>query len=303
MLRECRQRAGYSVGDRLAVRRQPVYNQPMPELPEVETVVRGLYDLLPGRTISAVDVRWSRSVAAPDAAAFARRLVGQTIARVRRRGKWIVIDLQGGDVLLAHLRMTGQLLVEPAGFPEGDYTRVVLHLDDDRQLRFSDMRKFGRLILTDNPGTVLGHLGPEPLDLDFTPEMLQQFLANRRGRIKSLLLDQRFLVGLGNIYVNETLWEARIHPLRSACTLSQEEARRLHEAIRSVLQAAIDAGGTTLANGSFRQADGGTGRYASRLQIYDCEGESCPSCEAPVERIVVGQRGTYLCPCCQTLEE
>ncbi len=275
----------------------------MPELPEVETVVRGLQTQLPGRSISAVAVRWKRTIAAPKPAAFARRLLGQTITSVRRRGKWIVLDFESGAVLLAHLRMTGQLILEPAGYPEGDYTRVVLHLDDDRRLRFSDMRKFGRLILTPDPETVLGHLGPEPLANDFTSQQFRHLLAGRRGRIKSLLLDQSFVAGLGNIYVNEALWEARIHPLRPGGSLSVAEVERLHTAIQAVIRAAIDEGGTTLANGNFRQADGTAGRYAPHLQIYDRQEEPCPCCGAPVKRITVGQRGTYFCACCQVLEE
>ncbi|MFW6164512.1 MAG: DNA-formamidopyrimidine glycosylase, partial [Planctomycetota bacterium] len=217
----------------------------MPELPEVETVTRGLQRHLPGRTITGVDVRWERTVAAPEPAAFARRLAGQSITSVRRRGKWIVFQLDSGDALLVHLRMTGQLLLEGADCPDGDYTRAVLHLDDGRRLRFSDMRKFGRLILTADPGDVLEDLGPEPLADDFTAEGFHEMLARHRGRIKSLLLDQRFVAGLGNIYVNEALWQARIHPLRPADSLSPAEAWRLHQAIRSVLQAALDSGGTT----------------------------------------------------------
>jgi formamidopyrimidine-DNA glycosylase len=275
----------------------------MPELPEVETVARGLDEQLTGHAITGVDVRWERSIGAPDPAAFAERLVGQTVTGVGRRGKWLVIHLDGSDKLLAHLRMTGQLLLEPAGSPDGDYTRVILHLDDGQRLRFSDMRKFGRLILAKNASDVLGDLGPEPLAEDFTVERFQAMLAQRRGRIKSLLLNQRFLVGLGNIYVNEALWQARIHPLRPANSLSAGEARRLYDAIRGVLRAAIKEGGTTLENGNFRQADGEAGEFASQLEIYGREGESCTCCGAPVERITVGQRGTYFCPCCQEAEE
>jgi formamidopyrimidine-DNA glycosylase len=274
----------------------------MPELPEVETVARGLDERLSGRTITGINVRWERSVGAPDPRTFDKHLVGQTITGVRRRGKWIVMDLRNGDELLIHLRMTGQLLVEPAGAPDGDYTRVLLHLDDDHRLRFSDMRKFGRLILTHDANEVLGDLGPEPLAEDFTVERFRQMLATRRARIKSLLLNQRFLAGLGNIYVNEALWQARIHPLRPANTLSAEEAGRLYGAICSVLRAAIEAGGTTLDNGNFKQANGEAGEFVRQLEIYGREGEPCACCEAPIERITVGQRGTYFCPCCQEVE-
>jgi formamidopyrimidine-DNA glycosylase len=274
----------------------------MPELPEVETVTRGLDESLSGRTITDVDVYWERSIGAPNPATFADRLVGQTITDVRRRGKWIVIRLESGDALLVHLRMTGQLLVEPAGTSDGDYTRVAVRLDNGNRLRFSDMRKFGRLVLTEDAGEVLGDLGPEPLAEDFTAERFRRMLAQRRGRIKSLLLNQRFLAGLGNIYVNEALWQARIHPLRAANSLSAVEVERLYGSIRSVLRAAIEAGGTTLDNGNFKKADGESGAFVSQLQVYDREGELCDCCEAPIERITVGQRGTYFCPCCQEAE-
>ena len=274
----------------------------MPELPEVETVARGLDRHLSGASVSAVDVRWERSIQAPEPPVFARRLAGQTIQSVRRRGKWVVIHLDNGDVLLAHLRMTGQLFLEPGESPEGDYTRVLFSLDDGRQLRFADMRKFGRLILTADAEAVLRDLGPEPLAASFTAERFQSMLSGRHGRIKSLLLDQRFVAGLGNIYVNEALWEARIHPLRPASSLCPAEARRLHGAIRSVLRAAIRQGGTTLSNGNFRQADGAAGRYASRLRVYGCEGEPCGCCGSAVERVRVGQRGTFICPDCQPFE-
>jgi len=210
-----------------------------------------------------------------------------------------VIRLDDGHALLVHLRMTGQLLLELTACPPANYTRVVFDLKSGGRLRFSDMRKFGRLILTNNPGEVLDDLGPEPLGDAFTLKRFQHMLGERRGRVKSLLLDQRFLAGLGNIYVNEALWKARVHPLRPADSLSPTEVAALHRAIRSTLHAAIGGGGTTLDNGNFRQADGAAGEYASQLLAYDREGEPCPCCGAPLERITVGQRGTYVCPECQ----
>ncbi len=280
----------------------------MPELPEVETVVRGLYASLRGYTITKVAIHWPGSIDAPDPGLFAQRLTGRTVTGVDRRGKWIVIELDDGQTLLIHLRMTGQLLLETTDCPETEavsaYTRVIFYLDNGPgtnggRLRFSDMRKFGRLILTDEPSEVLGKLGPEPLADDFTVERFASMLAERRGRIKSLLLNQGFLAGLGNIYVNEALWRAHIHPLRSADSLSSEEVRELHHAIRSVLRAAVIEGGTTLENGNFKQADGEAGEFASQLLVYDREGEPCGRCGAIIERIKVGQRGTYFCPSCQ----
>jgi formamidopyrimidine-DNA glycosylase len=211
----------------------------MPELPEVETVARGLRAALVGRTITDVKVLWTRSVVPPDPSAFARRLTGQTVTGVGRRGKWVVMALSGGDTLLVHLRMSGRLLIESEPCLDDRHLRVLIQLDDGRRLSFVDQRKFGRMIVTDDPDQVLGDLGPEPLSDAFTPERFGEMLAQRRGRIKPLLLNQRFLAGLGNIYTDEALWQARIHPLRPANTLTPAEVQRLHQAIQTVLAAAI----------------------------------------------------------------
>ena len=275
----------------------------MPELPEVETVARGLHASLVGRTVVGVEVRWARSVVPPEPDAFARRLTGQAVADVRRRGKWVVIGLSGGDTLLVHLRMSGRLVLESEPCLDDRHLRVLLFLDDGRRLHFSDQRKFGRMVLTTEPQEVLGGLGPEPLADDFTPQRLGEMLARRRGRIKPLLLNQRFLAGLGNIYADEALWRAGVHPLRRAGTLTPAEVRRLHQAIRSVLRAAIASGGTTLPDRIYQQADGRAGEFAGWLVVYGQAGQPCPRCGAPVERIRVGQRGTHFCPCCQPLPE
>ena len=256
-----------------------------------------------GCAIVGVDVRWARSVAPLDPGAFALRLAGQTVANVGRRRKWVTISLSGGDTLLVHLRMTGQLVLEPEEAPDDRYTRVLFSLGDGRKLRFSDQRKFGRLRLVGDPAEVLGDLGPEPLADDFTAAQLSEMLARRRGRIKPLLLNQRFLVGLGNIYTDEALWRAGVHPLRRADTLAPAEVRRLHRAIRSVLRAAIASGGTTLQDAAYRQADGSAGEFFDRLGVYGRMGQPCLRCGTPVERIKVSQRGTHFCPRCQPLPE
>lgn len=275
----------------------------MPELPEVETVARGLRASLVGRTIVGVEVRWARSVVPPDPAAFARRLIGQTVTDVGRRGKWVVIALAGGDTLLIHLRMSGRLVVG-AGEPSDDrHLRALFSLDDGRRLHFFDQRKFGRLVLTSDPQEVLGGLGLEPLGDDLTAARLGEMLARRRGRIKPLLLDQRFLAGLGNIYTDEALWRASIHPLRQADTLAPAEVRRLHRGIRAVLRAAIEGGGTTLPDAGYQRADGRSGEFAGQLAVYGRAGHPCPRCGTDVERIRVSQRGTHLCPRCQPLPE
>jgi formamidopyrimidine-DNA glycosylase len=273
----------------------------MPELPEVETVVNGLRAPLVGRTITGVEVLWPRSVAPLDPDVFAQRLTGQAITGVARRGKWIVIALNGGDTLLVHLRMTGRLAVEPEACPDNRHLRALFFLDDGRRLHFFDQRKFGRLQLTDDPEDVLGKLGPEPLGDDLTAPRLEKMLARRRGRIKPLLLDQRFLAGLGNIYADEALWRARIHPLCRADSLSPAEVRRLHGAIQSVLRAAIASSGTTLPDEAFRRPDGQSGEFAGQLAAYGRTGQPCPRCRTPIERISVSQRGTHFCPHCQYL--
>jgi formamidopyrimidine-DNA glycosylase len=273
----------------------------MPELPEVETVAQGLRASLVGCTIMGVEVRWARSVIPPDPDAFARQLTGRTVTGVERRGKWVVIELSGDGALLVHLRMTGQLVLEPAGSPDDRHVRVLFALDDGGRLRFSDMRKFGRLWLVDDPVEALGGLGPEPLAEGFTAVRLGEMLAQRRGRIKPLLLNQRFLAGLGNIYADEALWRARVHPLRRADTLTRAEVDRLHEAIRSVLRAAIAGGGTTLRDAAYQQADGRAGEFAERLAAYGRVGEPCPRCGAVIERIRVSQRSTHYCARCQPL--
>ena len=275
----------------------------MPELPEVETVARGLRASLVGRTIVGVEVRWVRSVIPPDPAAFARRLTDQSVTDVGRRGKWVLIALSSGGTLLIHLRMTGQLVLESEDRPDSRHARVLFSLDDGHSLRFSDMRKFGRLWLVDDPADVLGDLGPEPLADGFTAARLEEMLARRRGRIKPLLLNQRFLAGLGNIYADEALWRASIHPLRRADTLTPVEVGRLHRAIRSVLRAAIASGGTTLPDAAYRQADGRSGEFADQLVVYGQAEQPCPRCGTIIKRTRVNQRSTHFCPHCQPSPE
>jgi formamidopyrimidine-DNA glycosylase len=275
----------------------------MPELPEVETVARGLRAFLVGSTVVGVEVRWARSVIPPDPTVFAAGLIGQTVTGVGRRGKWIIVSLSEAGALLVHLRMTGRLVVEPGDASDDPHTRVLVQLNGGRRLRFSDQRKFGRLVLTSDPHTVLADLGPEPLADNFTAARLEEMLAHRRGRIKPLLLNQRFLAGLGNIYADEALFRARLHPLRGADTLTPVEVRRLFRAIRSLLQAAIGSGGTTLADAAYQQPDGSSGEYADLLAVYGRTGQPCQRCTTAIERIVVGQRSSHYCPRCQTLPD
>jgi formamidopyrimidine-DNA glycosylase len=271
----------------------------VPELPEVETIARQLRDsfALPGRLITGVRVGWAGTIATASTELFCQRLAGQRIEAIGRRGKFITFALSGGDHLLIHLRMTGQLFVEAASPTLGPHDRVIFTLDDGRQLRFRDTRKFGQVYLVSDSQEILGRLGPEPLDDTFGADDLAKLLQGRSTMIKPLLLDQQFIAGIGNIYADEALFAAGIHPQRKANSLSMEEVRRLHAAIRQVLVAAIEHGGTTVDD--YRQADGSAGWYQNELRVFRRAEEPCPRCGTTIRRIVLGGRSTHFCPVCQ----
>ncbi|MEJ2733564.1 MAG: DNA-formamidopyrimidine glycosylase [Anaerolineae bacterium] len=270
----------------------------MPELPEVETVARGLRDSLLGRTITGVTVGWPRTIARLTVAEFTERVAGQRIALIGRRGKYVIIELSAG-YLLIHLKMSGRLCVVPMDEPSDRHVHVLFDLDDGRQLRFRDVRKFGRIYLVDEPSEITAGLGPEPLADDFTVEDFSRLLARRRGRLKPLLLNQRFLAGLGNIYADEALFAARLHPMRKADSLTDDEQARLYGAIRTVLKQAVVSRGTTLSDGGYTDASGRAGGYQDRIAVYGRGGEPCPRCRIPIERIVIGGRSAHFCPHCQ----
>jgi formamidopyrimidine-DNA glycosylase len=271
----------------------------MPELPEVETIVRSLRSDLSGRIILAAAVSWPRTVAASTVEAFRQRIAGQRVETVGRRGKYITLRLSGGDWLLIHLKMSGRLQVAPAETPPGEHVRAVFYLDDGRQLVFRDPRKFGRLHLTDDPETVLGALGPEPLADDFTPGAFADRLRRRRGRLKPLLLNQQFVAGLGNIYADEALFAARLHPQRTADTLSDAEIAALYHAVRRVLHQGIENHGTTLDDRGYRDARDEAGSNQENLYAYGRTGQPCAECGAPIQRIVLNGRSAHFCPHCQ----
>jgi formamidopyrimidine-DNA glycosylase len=274
----------------------------MPELPEVETVVRGLRAAgLEGARIRDVLVRRPATVSGTTPAAFARALRGRLICRLSRRAKYIVAELDTGRHLLVHLRMTGQFRVEPAAAAPDTHDRLVLLLADGRQVHFHDTRTFGRFRLVDDPHQHLAAIGPEPLSDEFTTASLRRRLAGSRRLIKPLLLDQTCIAGIGNIYADESLWQARIHPARRADTLTQPEIRRLHHAIRTVLAKAVAAEGTTLGDGAtnFYSVAGRRGRNADALQVFRRTGAPCPRCGRAIARLVIGGRGTHVCPLCQ----
>jgi len=277
----------------------------MPELPEVETVVRDLGPHVVGRTIAGASVHWPRTIATPSARQFARQLRGCRILALTRRGKFLVFRLRARGAargvstdryLLVHLRMTGGFSIDPRGAPRDKHVHVVIRFDDGRELRFRDPRKFGRMWLVDDPARVTGKLGPEPLDIS-AREFAARF-ERRRGHLKPLLLDQTFLAGLGNIYVDESLWYARLHPLRAAETLTRAERGRLYRAVRQVLTRAIAVGGTSI-DVMYKRVNGASGGFQDSLRAFDREKRPCRRCGTPILKTVVGQRGTHFCPTCQ----
>jgi formamidopyrimidine-DNA glycosylase len=271
----------------------------MPELPEVETVAGDLRRRLVGLTVTGATVTWQRTIARPSAEEFEQQIVGRRVLSVGRRAKYIVIELDRG-CLLVHLMMSGRLHLVPAGAPPHDHLRVTLNFDSGLEMRFQDTRKFGRIYLVDELQEVTAGLGPEPLDELFTVDDFRRRLARRKGRLKSLLLNQRFLAGLGNIYADEALFAARLHPLRRADSLTGAEQVRLYEAIRAVLGDAVQGRGTTLSDGGYTDASGQAGTYQARLAVYGRRGDACLRCQAPIERSVVGGRSTHYCPNCQS---
>ncbi|HEU0014999.1 MAG TPA: bifunctional DNA-formamidopyrimidine glycosylase/DNA-(apurinic or apyrimidinic site) lyase [Longimicrobium sp.] len=270
----------------------------MPELPEVETIVRDLARLLPGRTIRRVEVLRPDLIEGEDAASFAAALRGRKIRDVARRAKNIVIGLRDGR-LLVNLGMTGRLLACAADEPPPSHLGVRMELDAGRELRYHDVRRFGRLWRMDEDAWRQwdGELGVEPLSPDFSAGWLAGAAARSRVAIKTWLMDQARVVGVGNIYASEGLFRAGVDPRRPANTLSAAEVGRIVPAIRDVLQESIDFRGTTLLD--YRDAQGESGGFAERLRVYDREGQPCRTCGTPVQRIVQGGRSTFFCPACQ----
>ena len=275
----------------------------MPELPEVETVVRTLRPHLVGRTFTDAKVYWHRTIGAVPVEDFRQRLVNRSIVDVSRRAKYIVLTLDGSDRITIHLRMTGELRFSPpdtAERPELQHRRLSFHFQDGSWLDFDDVRKFGRIQILDEVAwrELNESLGVEPLDAGFTAETLHSIFHGRRRQLKPLLLDQRIIAGIGNIYADEALFRARLHPLQASDRISTVKSKHLHESIVDVLGNAIEHRGTTLQN--YRSGLGEQGENQSQLQIYgSAAGSPCPRCGSPIKKITVGQRGTVFCPRCQ----
>ncbi len=281
----------------------------MPELPEVETIARSLRNApdlafshsallsdrpgVVGRVIADVSVNWQRSIADPDAADFCARIRGQGIVDVSRRGKFLVFQLDA-DWMLIHLRMSGDIRVEPRiGIPPLAHDRVVFDFMEDARMVFNDTRKFGRVWLVKDKEKILGCLGPEPLLPELTPEAFHQSLLRHGRAVKSVIMDQKFLAGMGNIYTDEALHLARIHPLEKASSLDAGRTEALLRAIRVVLEDGISRNGASI-DWVYRGGD-----FQNYFRVYQRTGESCPDCGAKIERIVLSQRGTHFCPSCQ----
>ncbi len=274
----------------------------MPELPEVETVVRGLREPLVGRTVLDMWHDWARALHGTPPEDFAARIKGQTFRAVNRRAKFILCELDH-DTLVIHLKMTGRLYVVDDDFVgEADkWVHFCLQLDAGKQLRFSDARKFGRVYLTNDVQSITHKLGPEPLETNFTVAMLKERFAGRHKVLKSLLLDQTFVAGIGNIYADEALHRAGLHPLRRSDTLKDAEIERLHGTIQAALQDGIRNEGASVS--WYRKADGNQGTMQNQLFVYNREGEPCRTCATPIVKTRVGQRGTHYCPNCQRKQD
>jgi formamidopyrimidine-DNA glycosylase len=242
--------------------------------------------------IAKAALSWPRHVAEPSPKAFRQRIRQRIILDVKRRGKHFLFPLDQGTLLI-HLGMSGDLRLAPSDAPRDRYQHSVFHLDGGWQLRFNDARKFGRIRLLDDPTSFLASLGPEPLDAGFKAVDLQECMEGRRRALKPLLLDQSFLAGVGNIYADEALHRARLHPLRPANTLTPQEVRQLHRGIRGALRQGLRHNGASI-DWVFRG-----GGFQNHFRVYGRADQPCPVCKTPVQRIVVAQRGTHLCPSCQ----
>ena len=273
----------------------------MPELPEVETVRRRLEPALVGRRFERVEIDDPRLTRPEDPAEVAAELTGERVEALERRGKYLVVRFESGRVLLIHLRMTGTLLHAAPGKPtDVPHRRAVVNLDDGSDVVYRDVRRFGTWLLVEPDALdsyLAQRLGGEPLGRTFTTRTLAASLANRRVPVKAALLDQRTLAGLGNIYVDEALWRARIHPLRPARGLDADEVRALREGIKRALEAGIKRQGATLRD--YRQPDGSAGSMQNEFKVYGRLGEPCDRCGTLIEKTRVAGRGTWYCPACQ----
>jgi formamidopyrimidine-DNA glycosylase len=275
----------------------------MPELPEVETVVKGLRPLITDRRVTAVEIREKNMIAYPkdNIDDFKEALIGSKIEAINRRGKYIIIELDTDKNMIIHLRMTGKLLVKEVEEFRDKHTHVVFSLNDGQEIRFNNIRKFGRVYLIDknHPEQAggLADLGPEPLSEDLTLADFKKLFKNRRALMKSLLLNQHFVAGIGNIYADEILFLSGVRPDRTADTLTEDEKERIYHNMRHILERGIIYGGTSFSD--YVNAFGEKGSFQEELKVHQREGEKCYSCGTKIKKIKVSGRSTYFCPQCQ----
>jgi formamidopyrimidine-DNA glycosylase len=247
-----------------------------------------------GRKITDITLFWERIVRQPSVEEFRARVIGREITNLSRRGKYLFFHLSGGEKLVMHMKMTGSLLVNPV---DDRFTRAIVYLDNGTAIHFWDPRKFGVMWLAGEGNDILSELGPEPLDDDFTVDVLAKLLRNRKAPVKPVLLDQSVIAGIGNMYADEALFDAKIHPLRPAGSLSGREVKRLYDSIRRVLVKALVYKGASIRN--YIRPDGEPGTAHDEFNVAHGVGKDCPRCGTQIQRIVVRGRGTYLCPKCQ----
>jgi len=274
----------------------------MPELPEVETFRKYLLQgesgapSILGKKIDNAELLWDGTLAEPEPDEFLSRIQGQFVTGIGRRGKNLLVNLSR-DCLIIHLRMSGELVVEEQTNPFGKHYRLILNFNDGFRLAFINVRKFGRVWLTEDPSSVIGQLGPEPLGDDFTPESFHQSLQSHSRQLKYFLLDQKLIAGLGNIYTDESLYRAKLNPARKSDSLSVTESQQLWESIREILREGIQNQGSSI-DWMYQGGD-----YQKYLSVYNSEGLPCQRCKTPIKRIKIAQRSTYYCPNCQPLPE
>lgn len=273
----------------------------MPEMPEVETIKRDLEKKVKGKRVERVIIKNKKFVKMPTPSEFIHRIEGKVFTRVERRGKFLLLGLGSEDSLVIHLKLTGRLIYSKRG-EEVDYSRIVFVFQDNTQLSFTDMRGFGGIWLIQDREfqkiPTLDNLGPEPLAEDFTVAKFRDILKGKRGKIKSLLMDQKFMAGIGNIYSQEALFLSQIHPERIPFSLADEEIEKLHRNLRQILKKAISYRGSSV--DAYVDLEGKKGSFESQLKVYGREGKSCFKCGAAIKRIEVSGRGTYFCPNCQS---
>ncbi|MBT3363713.1 MAG: bifunctional DNA-formamidopyrimidine glycosylase/DNA-(apurinic or apyrimidinic site) lyase [Chloroflexi bacterium] len=269
----------------------------MPELPEVETIKRALEPDLLEHSFTEVGLLWAKSVKKPSEEEFCRLIIGSSVKAIDRRGKYLIFRLSNGLKLIIHLRMTGTLLLRKPDAEPDKYARVIFYLDDGNQLRFCDVRKLGTIYLVEDETSIIHDMGPEPMEPEFSPQILKRQIIKRTAPIKAVLCDQKAIAGIGNMYADEILHLTKIHPLKKTCELNNLQIKQIYKAIQSVLAEAIRNQGATVSN--YATPSGQAGTAQDNFKVAHRFKKPCPTCGTEIARIRVGGRGTYFCPTCQ----